>query len=399
MNLPAIGASDSVVAWLMGDGRRLPTPGEMFGALCERLVAHGMPIDRVGLHVRTLHPEVAATRSLWLRGGGVPVETPYLYDSALQDAFRHSPFATVYDTGETIRRRLDGAADGFDFPILADLKAEGFTDYFVAPLRFSTDQLHATTWASRREGGFRDIDLLTIERLSPVLAAITEVHEMHRMTRTLLSTYLGAQAGTRVLNGTIRRGDGETIAAALWYCDLRGFTTMSDALPHDEIIALLNAYFECMARPVHARGGEVLKFIGDAILAIFPIADDLDRDRACRTALAAAEEALADLRQLNVARRTAGAAPLEVGIGLHTGSVAYGNIGAPGRLDFTVIGPAVNLVTRLESLCSTLGRPLLASARFASPCGSQLVSLGHHPLKGFAEPQEIFTLPPGAVAG
>jgi adenylate cyclase len=159
------------------------------------------------------------------------------------------------------------------------------------------------------------------------------------------------------------------------------------------VIALLNDYFECMAGPVHDKGGEVLKFIGDALLAIFPIADDLDRDPACRTALAAAEEALADLGRLNVGRRGSGRPALEVGIGLHTGAVMYGNIGAPDRLDFTIIGPAVNMVTRIEDLCPVLERTLLTSSRFASPCGSKLVSLGFHQLKGIAARQELFGLP------
>jgi adenylate cyclase len=382
----------SISDWLLGEGRQLATPGEMLSGLCERLVQQGVPIDRVGLHVRTLHPEVLATRTLWQRGSQASLETLYARSDP-QEAFLRSPFFVVYDTGETLRRRLDGSAEDFDFPILAELKAEGFTDYVVAPIRFGTGQLHAATWASRRPGGFRDADLSTIAQLLPVLAVVTEVHEARRMTRTLLSTYLGPQTGIRVLNGTIRRGDGQTIAAALWYCDLRGFTAMSDALPRDEVIALLNAYFERMAHPVQARGGELLKFIGDAILAIFPIADDLDRDRACRTALDAAEAALAELAELNTARSAEGAPALKVGIGLHMGAVMYGNIGAPGRLDFTVIGPAVNLVTRLESLCVVLGQPLLTSARFASPCGSKLVSLGRHPLKGITDPQEIFGLP------
>jgi adenylate cyclase len=384
--------SASSTDWLLGEGRWLTTPGEMLTVLCERLVAQGLPIDRVGLHIRTLHPELLATRTLWQRGTAAALETLYARSDP-RESFLRSPFFVVYDTGETLRRRLDGPSEDFDFPILADLKAEGFTDYVVAPIRFTTGQMHATTWASRRAGGFRDADVSSIAQLLPALAAIAEVHEARRVTTTLLATYLGQQAGLRVLNGTIRRGDGETIAAALWYCDLRGFTAMSDALPRDEVIALLNDYFECMARPVEARGGELLKFIGDAILAIFPITDDLDRDRACRAALAAAEAALAELAALNARRAAEGAAELKIGIGLHTGAVMYGNIGAPGRLDFTVIGPAVNLVTRLESLCPALGQPLLTSARFASPCGSKLVSLGLHPIKGFADPQEIFGLP------
>ena len=200
--------------------------------------------------------------------------------------------------------------------------------------------------------------------------------------------------GRRVLGGLVQRGDGITLAAALWYCDLRSFTATTETLPRDQIIALLNEYFTCMVGSVHRHGGEVLKFIGDAMLAIFPIADDLDRDRACLAALAAAEDALTDLDALNERRRADGKAILEADIALHSGAVMYGNIGAPDRLDFTVIGTAVNLVTRLERMCEELGQRLLASARFASPCGSKLVSVGHCRLRGFSQPQEIFALPP-----
>jgi adenylate cyclase len=213
------------------------------------------------------------------------------------------------------------------------------------------------------------------------------------MAGMLLEVYLGRNAGRRVLEGRVKRGDVDSIAAALWYCDLRGFTEMSEELPPDEVVLLLNEYFDCMSGPVHRHGGEVLKFIGDAILAIFPIQDDLDRDRACLTALKAAQEALADLAALNARRRGEKRPPLEVGIALHAGTVMYGNVGAADRLDFTVTGPAVNLVSRIETLCRDLGYPLLASARFASPCGSVLRSIGMHRMRGLSAPVEIFTLP------
>lgn len=233
--------------------------------------------------------------------------------------------------------KLDGSAPIAGYPILAELQADGMTDYLAVPLLFSSGVLQVATWSSRHPGGFGDADIAATEGLLPALCAVVETREQRRMLRTLLETYLGQQAGERA----IRRGDGETIAATLWYCDLRGFTAMSEDLPRDDVIALLNDYFECMAGPVQANGGEVLKFIGDAILAIFRIADDLDRDRSCRTALGAGEEALADLARLNDSRRADGKLALEVGIGLHTGAVMYGNIGAPSRLDFTVIGPAI----------------------------------------------------------
>src|SRR5438034_3523457 len=251
----------------------------------------------------------------------------------------------------------------------------------------------AATWATSHPTGFTDEQIATIVWLVPALAACSESRSLHGMLKGLLSIYLGPQAGSRVLAGTIKRGEGETIAAAIWLCDLRDFTLLSETLPSDEMIRLLDDYFEIMAGPVSEHGGEVLKFIGDAMLAIFPIVDDLDRDRACRTALAAAEEALARLASANLARRARGEREIDLGLALHTGPVMYGNIGAPERLDFTVIGPAVNLTARIPGLCRPLGRKILASARFASPCGSELVSLGHHQMRGLAQPQEIFGLP------
>jgi len=379
--------------WLLGEGRRFSTSGELLVALCERLLAAGFSIDRASLHLNTLNPQVRGTRFVWQQGARRAAETTYGHEASVDEAYQRSPLYTVQRMGQTVRRRLDQGSAEVEFPILADLKSEGITDYIALPILFSTGEIQTATWASRRPGGFDDRDIDTFQRLLPALSAIVEAQEMRRTSRTLLETYLGQQAGRRVLNGTIRRGDGETLAAALWYCDLRGFTAMSNELPRDELISVLNAYFESVTAPVHAEGGEVLKFIGDAVLAIFPIADDLDRDRACRTALGAAEDALDELARLNVSRRAAAKDRLDVGIGLHMGAVMYGNIGAPTRLDFTVVGPAVNYVTRIEGLCAELGRPLLTSATFASPCGSKLVSVGRHRLKGIAEPQELFGLP------
>ena len=389
------GPGGAIAGWLLEHGRRIAEPEELLDQLCQRLIDQGVPIDRVGLHSRTLHPQVSGTRVLWRRGVQRIAETAYRRDDeSLGEAYRTSPLKAVYDSGRPIRRRLEGAAAVLDFPVLTELRDEGLTDYLVMPLiSIDNEARSLTSWGSRRPGGFGELDIATIAGVLPAFAALAEIHERRRLTSTLLDTYLGSDAGRRVLGGQIRRGDGVTIAAALWFCDLRDFTGLSDELPGDAVIGLLNDYFACMAGPVQARGGEVLKFIGDAMLAIFPIRDDLDRDRACHTALAAAIAALEGLDALNAERVTQQKPPLRVGLGLHTGSVMYGNIGAPNRLDFTVIGPAVNLVTRIESLCKPLGRRLLASARFASPCGSQLVGIGRHTLKGIAEPQQIFTLP------
>ncbi len=378
--------------WLLTVGRMAETADELLGGLCELLIAGGLPLERATLHASTLHPQVAGVRLMWRRGIGAE-ETHYGHEIAVSEAYEKSPLYLVYEHGQTVRRRLADPPLAGEFPILAELRTEGLTDYLVAPLELPSGRRNACSWATSHPEGFSDAQIAVLQGLLPALAACTESRMLRRMLKGLLSIYLGPEAGQRVLAGSIRRGDGQTIAAAIWLCDMRDFTRLSENLPRDEVIRILNDFFEIMAGPVTDHGGEVLKFIGDAMLAIFPIADDLDRDRACRTALVAAQEALARLDQANAERRVRGEREIELGLALHTGPVMYGNIGAPERLDFTVIGPAVNLTARLAGLCRPLGRRLLASARFASPCGSELVSLGSHEMRGLAVPQEVFGLP------
>jgi adenylate cyclase len=388
---------DAVAAWLLNEAGNLVDTKTVIGGLVQRLVATGFPLYRLFLSVRTLHPQVVAIGYQWRRGDSLPSETPREYGIDREEIYLASPIKPIHDGVPEIRCRIGDPGSPQNYPILAELRAEGVTDYLALPVRFSGERINAMSVATDRPNGFTKAEIERIKALVPLLALVLEVKETRRISSTLLDTYLGHDAGRRVLGGLIRRGEGITIAAALWYCDLRNFTATTEALPRSEAIALLNEYFECMVGPVHRRGGEVLKFIGDALLAIFPMADDLDRDRACQAALAAAEDALTDLDSLN-RRRQANSQPiLEAGIALHAGSVTYGNVGAPDRLDFTVIGAAVNFVTRLERMCGQLGRPLLASAGFASPCGSKLVSIGHHRLRGMAQAQEIFALPPDAT--
>jgi adenylate cyclase len=386
--------SDPAATWLLRDAHDLADTRSVIGELCQRLLATGFPLSRLFLSIRTLHPQVATIGYRWRRGESLPSETPREHGIDSEEVYLRSPIKLIHDGASELRRRLADLATPREFPILDELAAEGATDYLIVPLRFSSQRVNAVSIATDRPGGFSTAELGRFKDLTPLLALVLEIKETQRLASTLLDTYLGHDAGRRVLGGLVRRGDGITLAAALWYCDLRGFTATTEPLPRDQIIALLNDYFACMVGAVHRHGGEVLKFIGDAMLAIFPIADDLDRDRACLAALVAAEDALADLDNLNERRRAEGKAVLEADIALHSGAVTYGNIGAPDRLDFTAIGTAVNLVTRLERMSEELGQRLLASARFASPCGSKLVSVGHYRLRGFSEPQEIFALPP-----
>jgi adenylate cyclase len=386
--------SDPVATWLLDDARDLADTRTVISDLCQRLLAAGFPLYRLFLSIGTLHPQVATIGYQWRRGDSLASETSREHGIDRQDVYLRSPIKLIHDGVPEVRRRLAELAAPREFPILDDFAAEGVMDYLIVPLRFSSQRVNAISIATDRPGGFSETELARFKNLIPLLALVLDVKETRRVASTLLDTYLGRDAGRRVLGGLVQRGDGITLAAALWYCDLRSFTATTETLPRDQIIALLNDYFACMVGAVHRHGGEVLKFIGDAMLAIFPIADDLDRDRACLAALVAAEDALADLDDLNERRLADGKAVLEADIALHSGAVMYGNIGAPDRLDFTAIGTAVNLVTRLERMSEELGQRLLASARFASPCGSKLVSVGHYRLRGFSQPQEIFALPP-----
>jgi adenylate cyclase len=207
-----------------------------------------------------------------------------------------------------------------------------------------------------------------------------------------MNTYVGERSGAHVLAGQIQRGSGEDLNAVIWFCDLRGFTRLADRLPRSDLIKLLNDYFEIMCNAVRAEGGEVLKFVGDGMLAIFEMKDAVEAAARAEAALRAARAAIDATRSHNAARRVAGQTEIKFGIALHLGEVSYGNIGAPDRLDFTVIGPAVNHANRLEKLAGELGRPLLASASFAGAAPAGLQSLGLHRLRGVAEPQEVFAL-------
>ncbi|HEX2580759.1 MAG TPA: adenylate/guanylate cyclase domain-containing protein [Dongiaceae bacterium] len=394
--------------WLIDEGRLTPDFSETLQQLVEKLLAAGVPLLRFFLGVRAVHPQIAAIAYIWSRDEPHITEGTRDHSVLQSGAFRNSPLYNIYEKGETfIRRRIGveaalapfGAPSAaerdsvLEFPILDDLRKIGGTDYMVFALPQSSGTKASLSLSTYRKEGFHDDEVEGIRSLISTIALITETHEVQRTATTLLETYLGKHPGRRVLGGDVQRGEGITIAAAIWYCDLRGFSAMSTLLPRHEVIAALNDYFEAMGRPVEEHGGEILKFIGDAMLAIFPMQDDLDRDRACRSALEAALEGLANLRDLNDLRASNGKARLRAGIGLHAGTVTYGNIGTSARLDFTVIGPAVNLACRLEGMCRPLGENLLASKAFASPCGFKLVPLGTYELAGIPEKQEIYGLP------
>jgi len=383
-----------VINWLITMRLRQTRITLLFDGFLRQLTQAGVPVDRSTLHLPQLHPQLRARTVLWEAEAGGAMEIPRLHGLEQTEFFLHSPVKQIAEGGAPIRRRLEQPGCPLDFPITQDLKSQGFADYTARPLPFSTRQINTLTLASKRPGGFSELDIATVESAMPLFGVLLELRNAYRTSQTLMETYVGRRSGHRVLAGTIRRGDVERINAVLWTCDLRDFTGISAALPMDAVIELLDSYLEVMAQAINAKGGEILKFIGDAILAIFPIEEKHGGDpcRACQASMAAAQKALADAEALSAERAAAGKAGFRCGIALHVGDVMYGNIGAADRLDFTVIGPAVNLVSRIESLNRELAVPLVFSAAFAASWQGEKRSLGHHAVKGFADPVEVFTL-------
>ena len=371
----------AVFDWLAVEAACLGSQPAVLTGLAERLVDAGVPMLRIAVHVRALNPLVAGSTFEWQRATGRAVERMQLV--GVGQALGALPTVSAGGDDEhalVARVEADGAA--------RRSRLSGGGDRLAAAVRFSDGTRHAAVWDSDASG-FDAAHGAWLEEVATRLAGPLEILTARQTAETLLGTYLGKRSGARVLAGEIRRGSGETIRAVLWMSDLRGFTALSETLPRDDLIQLLNAHFERLAAPIRAFGGEVLKFIGDGLLAVFPL-DDFGAARACLKALDAVRAARAAMAVLNMERQRAGRPPLEFGIALHLGDVMYGNIGAPDRLDFTVIGPAVNVASRIEAECKRLGRSVLISAEFASACPVPLVRVDTVALRGVEQPTDLF---------
>ncbi len=355
--------------------------------LGEQLRRTELGVWRITLLIPTLHPEQRAYGFTWTEGAATAV-TPRAHGIEQSEMFLASPLRLASESGKTLRRRLDSPQP--DLPVLEELRAQGATDYVIVPLHLLL-RTAGMSFATREQGGFSDTTIAVLETVAAAATPHISLRSIRLSAVNVINTYVGRGAGEHIVSGQIRRGDGETIHAAIWYCDLRGFTRMSDALPLAALIEVLNQWFERMVRAVESTGGEILKFIGDGMLAIFPSqADDLGA--CCRAALQAARNALAAMAELNEERRADGKEALRFGLALHLGDVSYGNIGAPHRLDFTVIGPAVNFASRLEEQTKLTGYPLLISRDLAAASGETLRSIGLLQLRDIAEKQEVFTI-------
>ena len=328
---------------------------------------------------------------LWVDGAGAKVMHAR-HGIEQSDDFVGSPIEFVFNNAAPLRRRLSDLHPERDHRVLHSIARAGGTDYLAVPLKFSDGGVNVLIYATRASGGFSDEDIRELECFSDYLAPVIEVFATRQLAVSLLDTYLGRRTSQRVMQGKIRRGDGDKIFAIMWFSDLRDFTALTESLSPGLMLSALNQYFELVAAAVTVRGGEILRFIGDAMLIVFPVSGKDDLAAACEAALDSADDAFSALGALNHRRRRAALPPLRFGVGLHVGEVIYGNVGAPDRLDFTVMGPAVNRTARLESLTKTVNTPLLLSAEFVRHVDRPVRSVGRHLMKGVREPQEIFAL-------
>jgi adenylate cyclase len=387
------------IEWTLSAGLAGGDEPALLAGFCERLLGLGLPLQRASIAANLLHP-VYGSRSLRWRGDGVEQFSFERPGSSRDEAeWQQSPFRHMLETGQlTLRRRLDQGYRPGEFPLLDQLRAEGATDYFALIVRMGPGMTlgevagMASSWTADRPGGFRDDEIALLQRTVPALAFAWNAIAAVGTTRTLLHTYLGRGAAERVLAGNIERGRAETIRAVIWYSDLSDFTRTADGLPQDQLLAFLNDYAGCLVEVLAEHGGEVLKFVGDGILAIFPAEPE---GIACERALDAASAADAAVAALNRRRAAAGLPVTHFHLALHLGELLYGNFGSRERLDFTVLGSAVNEVARIEALCRSLDQRLIVSQAFAAAAGSRragLLSLGRYALRGVARPEELFTI-------
>ena len=395
---------DRITDWIVRSGLAGAQETDLLREFCERCTAAGLPIVRSLAIIDTLHPVHEGTVFRW-RNDNVEEEATIQYgrttEGAAAESWQRSPFYHLLQSGgEELRRRL-AFGEAAEFPIMQEMKDAGHTDYIVFVHRFASGAAIGemdcvySGWSTSDPAGFSEASIAALRRLVPALGLAIKSAALAKVAGNLVEVYLGRDAGRRVLEGRIQRGVADRIEAALWFSDLRSFTTITDTAPPGEIIPLLNDYAEAVITAIHEAGGDVLKLIGDGILALFR-ADD--PSEACRCALKAEEILRARVKELNERRHAEERPVTSVYIGLHIGEVFYGNIGSVDRLDFTVVGPAVNETSRIASMCRSVDRSVLVSSTFADclPAAerARLVSVGRFALRGVGQAKELFTLDP-----
>ena len=383
--------------WLIDQALSEPDIVDMFKQVCARLYAIGVPIGRARLTWPTLHPLFQAETVLWKRGKDTEFEQ-FQHQEERSEEWNRSPMAFMFENGTAeLRRNLDGPNKLVDFPILEELIEQGLTDYLVIATRFNgQNEVVAdkagifVNWACDREGGFSDDDIDALRRIQRRFASAVKMAVQQRIASNITETYLGRQAGKQVLNGAIKLGDGQETEAVVWYSDMRRSTELADTMPSEDFLNLLNDYFECTAGSAIELGGEVLDFIGDAVLAIFPFEDEAGKKQAISCATMAIENAIERSEEINKKRKEDGKIGFEFGIGVNVGTLMFGNIGVASRLSFSVIGPTINEVERIETMTKSIDSIALASAEVAGADPEVWTSIGNHPLRGVAAKSELF---------
>jgi len=388
----------SIDEWLIDQALDEPDMLNMFSQMCDRIQAIGVPIARAMVTWTTLHPLINAEQAIWQRDKDTQL-SQFEHQTEESEGWLLSPIRFMLDSDvDLMRRPLAGPDSLLDFPLLTELAERGFTDYLATTVGFhmsnSLDGKETRglviTWATDRPGGFTNNHVKVLQRLKKHYALASKMAIQARITRNITETYLGRHAASKVLAGQIRHGDGDATQAIVWYSDLRNSTALADTMPREIYAQLLNAYYQCTAGAAIEAGGEILDFIGDGVLAIFPIEPDAGIDEAATAAVSAVGEALHRLEAANQRRAQEGDQPFEFGIGLNRGEVMFGNIGVPERLTFSVIGPTVNEVARIEKMNKSLGRRALATSEIIRADPGNWVSTGHHRLVGVSEPVELF---------
>jgi adenylate cyclase len=380
----------NLLDWLMDGARSTPTAPAFLKETCERLIDCGIPLWRAAAFVTTLHPDTYGRAFIWRRGGEVVVQSAD-FDILDTPEFLNSPVVIVQKTARELHYRMDDP-DSHRFPFFDDMRKEGVTDYLALPLLYTDGTVHVASWTTKAPGGFTGEQLTALRKVVLPFSRIGEIMAMRRTAATLLDTYVGNRAGERIWAGQIRRGHAEEMQAAIWLSDLRGFTALSDRLPAATVVEILNQYFDCQVPVIRQHGGEILKFMGDGLLAVFPIAGDGGNlGEVCAACLEAGTQARANVDAMRYPSNEEGER-FRFGVALHIGAILFGNIGGMSRLDFTCIGPAVNLAARLEKIAARLHRTVVASSAFAGACHNDWTDLGEFPIAGFSRAQRVFGL-------
>ncbi len=386
--------------WLIDQVLSEPDIIDMFQQVCARLYGVGVPLSRARLTWPTLHPLFQAETILWRKDAEIEFEQ-FRHQEEASDEWRRSPMFYALENGlDMLRRNLDGPNKMLDFPILEDLVEQGHTDYLLIATSFSMSKVRNTqqesgllvTWSSDRPGGFSDDDIAALSTIQRRFAAACKTAVQRRISRNIAETYLGGYAGSQVLEGAIKLGDGNETKAVVWYADMRRSTALADTMLPADFLELLNDYFSCTAGPAIEFGGEVLDFIGDAVLAIFPFAEESGKTQAIQCATMAMEKALELLAEVNENREKAGKVTIDFGLGINVGTFMFGNIGVASRLAFSVIGPNINEVERIEALTKVLEAKALVTQEIAAQDPENWVSVGEQQLAGVAHKRELFRL-------